>query len=224
MKKLLLIFLLFPVFVFGQANTITIDSVSIVEYSGYIPRTSKPKPKKTLSRSLSITIDDAKKSTTEVKATNDRYQQRLRADFPNYNAERDMPLPIRHKTILDKEGRFHPSTKWETYQTFNADSAALLIDILDCNLSRFDTVYTTEVDGSQTMKVRMRSKRAGAMCFSPGLAVLCWSEGKITTFYSICFHCHNVAEGPKNREYKNCILINALEEEVKQLGYLKPKE
>lgn len=58
--------------------------------------------------------------------------------------------------------------------------------------------------------------------FLPVPLIMVWSKGEIITFYSVCFECLNVAEGASNiylSNFKFCINIDLLKEEIERLGY-----
>lgn len=226
MKKLLLIFLLLPVLSFSQDTSVTIDSISLITYNG----SSSSKKSPVLSRSIAVVNEDYKSSAAEIAAKELRIQKELLKEYPNYDAERDMPLPIQTKMILDKNGKFHPSARWETYQTFAVDSVAFLVDILNCAVPStygMDSIKTIDALGNETVIVSHRKPTVSAMCFAPDLGILVWSKDKITTFYSVCFYCSNVKESAANtsvQNFKDCIYLDLLEDEVKALGYLKVKK
>lgn len=180
MKIILFLFCFLPILSFGQGDTILIDSITLIKYNGSVE-------KKSLGYE-SEKIFNRKGDVIEL--------------YPNYDANRDMPLPVQDKTILDENGKFHPSVKWETYQTFSIDSTTRLLEILNCEIP---------VDVEQT-----------GMCFAPSLGILVWSKGEIITFYSVCFDCLNVAEGASDNyppNFKSCIDIDLLKTEIERLGY-----
>ena len=163
MKTLTIIFLLLPVLSFGQTK-VNIDSVSLIKYDG-------SSQKKTNPYYLSTSNDDSKQSNTKSTISQQNKENDFTKDFPNYNKDRDMPLPVQTKRILDSKGRFHPTAKWETYQTFPPDSIGFLLDILYCNLPMKDTIWTIDKSGNQTLPIEYKKYRTG-MCFSPGLGIL----------------------------------------------------
>lgn len=197
MKNLLLLFCLLPIIGFSQSDSIRIDSVSLVSYEGFYQK------KVVAYRSLRISnislIDDNKRSLMERKQ--DKKIQQNKNPYPNYNASRDMPLPANTLEIIDKQGRFHPSVKWETYQTFGSDSIKHLVDILTCNVAE-----ETPITG---------------MCFRPRLGILVWSAGEIVTSYSVCFECKQIKTSSNDARFSNNCEINQrlLKAEVSRLGY-----
>lgn len=218
MKNLIFIFLLLPISIFGQTE-ISVDSVSLIEYNG--GRTKKQLGYQTISNDGILKKVNREKSNIEQSL-----KAELSEDYPNYDKNRDMPLPVRTNTILDSKGRFHPSAKWETYRTFPSDSVAFLLDILNCKISMIksiDTVSQTLNELGDTVlvtEISYRTPSVSAMCFIPRLGIFIWSKGEIVDFYSVCFECSNVAKGTNDgymREYQRCIYIDDLKMEVERL-------
>jgi hypothetical protein len=213
MKNLIFIFFLLPISIFGQTE-ISVDSVSLIEYDG--SSSKKEIGYKTVSKNRIFKNFNHKKLNPEQNST-----EELTKDYPNYDKDRDMPLPVFTKTILDSAGRFHPTAKWKTYRTFPSDSVAFLLDILNCKISEIDTVRTIDDLGNETLTFRHRPPQQTGMCFAPGLGILIWSKGEIIDFYSVCFYCSNVAKGADNGYYfESCIYIDDLKMEVERL-YLR---
>lgn len=218
MKNIIFIFLLLPIYIFGQTE-ISVDSVSFIKYSGYAPINPKPKPP---TYKIYKTYDH-KNSERENATYEKKAYEKFLEKYPNYIEGRDM-REVRTQTILDSKGRFHPSAKWETYRTFPSDSAAFLLDILNCKISmikNIDTVSQTINELGDTVlvtNISYRTPSASAMCFNPRLGILIWSKGEIVDFYSVCFECSNVAKGADNGYYfESCIFIDDLKKEVERL-------
>lgn len=225
MKKILFLFCFLPLMSFGQKDTIFIDSVSLIQYSGGF------QPQKTLNYTKSepkqkFRLKFRKKEEVKHEEVELDSIQKLAQKYPNYDANRDMPLPINSVMILDKNGKFHPTAKWETYQSFPVDSAMHLLYILTCNIEPW--TYHTEISvdkngvADTTVVTRRRIKKPGGKCFYPGLGILVWSKGEIITFYSVCFSCSRVTEGSSEGygyDYNDCIYIMALREEIERLAF-----
>ena len=215
-----------PILSFGQTITVEIDSVSLVRYSG--SSKPRPKPKPVFQGKLH---EDIKVTQAEREIILKNRHDELLSKYPNYNEERNMPLNRISITILNKEDKYHPTAKWETYYTFPSDSIKYLLKILDCRaieeeeITAIDTIYTVDEKGDTIRDIiftKTISNRPHAMCYAPGLGVLLWSKGRIVTFYSVCFGCNNVAEGPSQGhrpEFKRCINIHLLKEGIERLGY-----
>jgi hypothetical protein len=213
MKNLMFIFILLPIFIFGQTE-INVDSVSLIEYSGSYPE--KKLGYQTVSKDGIFKKNNRKKSTVEQSP-----KKELSEEYPNYDKDRDMPLPVLDKTILDSEGRFHPSAKWETYQTFPSDSVAFLLDILNCKIPEIDTIRTADDLGNEILTFRHREPQQTGMCFDPRLGILIRSKGEIVDFYSVCFKCSSVKKGVDNGyNFEDCIFIDDLKMEIKRLSGL----
>ncbi|MFK7949783.1 MAG: hypothetical protein AB8G11_19490 [Saprospiraceae bacterium] len=227
MKKIVFLFCFLPIFSFGQTITLEIDSVSLVRYNGSNKSKPKPKPKPKQGKKH----EDIKYSKQEIDTLRVRYPK-AKYLSPYDDMYRNKTILFRGgQGILDKNGRFHPKTKKETYQTFPADSIKYLLEILDCKaiekgkIVGRDTTYTVDEKGDtiQDIIITMTlSNRPPLKCYAPGLGVLLWSKGRIITFYSVCFNCNGIVEGPiinYQLEYKRCINLDLLKEEIEELGY-----
>ena len=227
MKKILFLFCFLPILSFGQTITVEIDSVTLIRYSG--GNKSKPKPKPIPKPRQRKKHEDVKYSKQAIDTLRVRYPQKKIHSSYDTIKQNNIP-PFRGKTIMDKNGRFHPRIKKDTYRTYLADSVIDIIKILDCKevdrgIVSIDTVYTIDEKGDTIQDIfvtRTVSSGTGSMCYAPGLGILLWSKDRIVTFYSVCFHCNNVAEGPSESyrpEFKRCINLEFLREEIEELGY-----
>jgi len=159
--------------------------------------------------------------------------------WPNKKVGRDMLRPPGTQTIINKNGLYYPNVKWNTYRSFPKDSVLNILGILNCDLHEIineyrvmDTIFL--VDGSIKIDTSLIQSynyhSAGSMCFAPGFGIVLWSKGEILQLYSICFGCSRTAVGYKDRNkagyyhYQRCIDLEYLKSELKEMGYLKPKE